>query len=119
MIAKNYIRHGMLIDICAAVPIFVHLLSGFLSEKTLQILSLFAFLKLWRVLRIKVVIAQTNFTKDFKAFLKILYILLLLGLYMHVIACILWKLFMQDKVWIPPKEFGELNTSYMKDSLQY
>ena len=73
---------------------------------------------MWRVLRIRVIIAQTNYSKDFKAFLKILFILLLLGLYMHVIACILWKLFSQDKVWIPPKEFGEINTDYMGDALQ-
>ena len=36
---------------------------------------------------------------------------------MHVIACILWKLFSQDKVWIPPKEFGEMNINYMDDAL--
>ena len=49
--------------------------------------------------------------------MRILFILLLLTLYMHVIACILWKLFSQDKVWIPPKEFGEMNINYMEDAL--
>ena len=35
---------------------------------------------------------------------------------MHVVACILWKLFMQDKVWVPPKEFGGMNLNYMEDA---
>ena len=117
LIAKHYMRHGMFIDICAAIPILPHLLPGAFSDDTKSLLNLFGFLKMWRVLRIRVVIAQTNYTKDFKAFLRILFILLLLTLYMHVIACILWKLFSQDKVWIPPKEFGELNINYMDDAL--
>ena len=33
LIAKHYFRHGMLIDICASLPIFIHLLSGYISEE--------------------------------------------------------------------------------------
>ena len=31
LIAKNYFKHGMLIDICASLPIFVHLLNDHIS----------------------------------------------------------------------------------------
>ena len=41
------------------------------------------------------------------------FILYLLGLYMHVVGCLLWTLFRYNKVWVPPNDFGSVNLDYM------
>ena len=42
---------------------------------------------------------------------------MLLSLYMHVVGCILWKLFKVEQVWVPPKEFGSVPLDYLTDEV--
>ena len=43
-----------------------------------------------------------------------MYVLYLLVLYHHLIACFLWFLFSYEKFWVPPKEFGNLFFDYVE-----
>ena len=38
---------------------------------------------------------------------------------MHVVGCVLWKLFKVEQVWVPPKEFGSINLDHMADSTTF
>ena len=117
LIAKNYWKHGMLLDLIATLSVLPSLLPISFHGMLAKILNVFAYVKMWRVLRIRTVISQTNYTSGFKTFLNMLFILFLLWLYMHVIGCILWKLFRVDREWVPPNEFGNMPMDYMDDAL--
>ena len=79
-----------------------------------DILGAFGLFKIWRITRIKEIIDKLTITAAEKALLKMVYILYLLILYHHVIACFLWFSFKHHKQWVPPKDFGYLIFDYME-----
>ena len=62
-------------------------------------------IKLQRIRRLAKIISNLNQTQKTKAFLKVLNMVFLLVLYIHVIACLLWKALSSQQTWIPPVDF--------------
>ena len=46
--------------------------------------------------------------------MKMMYVLYLLVLFHHIIACFLWFIFSLEKYWVPPKAFGFLIFDFME-----
>ena len=70
--------------------------------------------KILRLARISEIIDKLDITAPEKASLKMIFVLYLLTLYHHVIACFLWFIFSIEKYWVPPKDFGYLVFDYME-----
>ena len=70
-------------------------------------------LKLVRVTRINVVIRNLNAKSDFKAFLKVLWLVFSLFLYNHVIACLWYYIIIIKEIYVPNKDFIYGGTTYV------
>ena len=108
LIAKKYIFGGrFVIDFLSSIPF--DKLAGAQND----ILPMLGMLKLVRVTRINVVIRNLNAKSDFKAFLKVLWLVFSLFLYNHVIACLWYYVIIVKEVYIPNKDFIYGGTSYV------
>lgn len=108
LIAKRYILGGrFLIDFLSSIPF------DKLAGQSNDILPMLGMLKLFRVTRISVVIRNFNAKSDFKAFLKVLWLVFSLFLYNHVIACLWYYVIIVEEVYIPNKDFLFGGTIYV------
>ena len=62
-------------------------------------------IKILRIRRISKIIGNLNQTQETKALLKVLNMVFILIVYIHIIACLLWKVFSIEKSWIPAVDF--------------
>ena len=100
LIARRYIFGGrFFLDCLSSIP-FDKLAGG--GNDILPVLGM---LKLFRISRINVVIRNLNTKSDFKAFLKVLWLVCFLFLYNHVIACLWYYIIIVDEIYIPNKDF--------------
>jgi hypothetical protein len=96
LIAKRYILGGrFFLDFLSSIPF------DKLSGGSNDILPMLGMLKLFRISRINVVIRNLNTKSDFKAFLKVLWLVFFLFLYNHVIACLWYYIIIVKEVYIP------------------
>ena len=101
LIARRYVFGGrFFLDFLSSIP-FDKLAGGGGND----ILPVLGMLKLFRISRINVVIRNLNTKSDFKAFLKVLWLVFFLFLYNHVIACLWYYIIIVNEVYIPNKDF--------------
>ena len=62
-------------------------------------------IKILRIRRISKIIGNLNQTQETKALFKVLNMVFILIVYIHIIACLLWKVFSIEKNWIPAVDF--------------
>ena len=84
-----------MIDFLSALTVLANLETlGFpMSAETSDILTSFGLLKIFRITRISGIINKLKVSAEDKSAMKILYVLFLLFLFHHMIACALWFLF--------------------------
>ena len=74
-------------------------------------LEFLGLLKLLRINRFRHVIKNSNQNAETKALLVIFYVVFILIVYIHFIACFIWWTFNREGTWVAPKEFGYLQLS--------
>jgi hypothetical protein len=89
------------------------------SVTALSLLKLLGMIKILRVNRLKKIIANLNQTQETKAGLKVCNMVFILIIYIHVIACLLWKVFSVDKTWIPAVDFIYVKTRIFEESTPF
>ena len=108
-LAKNYMING---------SFFIDFLSTFRFGMVIKVtnqnlLLFFKALKLLKVLRVKKVskiIRASHIEKEIKAISQVLYYTLILVIYTHLVACIMWWLLKTKAVWSPAVDFGNIYT---------
>ena len=114
-IAKHYVLHG---------SFFLDFLSTFRFELVIKttnqnLLLFFKFLKLLKVMRLKKIskiIRGSHIDKEIKAISQVAYFTLILVIYTHLVACIMWWLLKTDKVWVPAVDFGSVYSEVFDQS---
>ena len=107
LIAKKYILGGrFIIDLLSSIPF--DKLAG-----NNDILPILGMLKLFRVARISDVIRNLSIKKETKAMLKVLWLVVFLFLYSHVIACLWYYVVKDAEKWVPNKDFVFGGTYYI------
>ena len=109
-IAKHYVVEGVfLIDflsifwfsqICTALGIYNQTL--FVVFKALKLL------KVLRLMSVSKLIRGAHATVEVKALYQVAYFTLILIIYTHVVACIMWYMMKTNKIWVPAVDFGAL-----------
>ena len=108
MIAQKYMFSlTFVIDILSTAPLddLAAIFSGNITDKKNSLLSLFGILKLIRILRISSVIMNLNLSQELKALLKILNLMFNMIIYIHLMACIWYKVVTINEEWIPNMDF--------------
>mmetsp|Transcript_81200 Transcript_81200/g.112454 ORF Transcript_81200/g.112454 Transcript_81200/m.112454 type:complete len:149 (+) Transcript_81200:231-677(+) len=128
-IAKHYVFQGsFLADLLSTAPLLVEfgvITSDSPANNYIQVLGM---LKLGRLSRIGKVIANLNMTTEFKAFLRTIYIVFGLVIFIHVVACFLWYQFtnsdkeaypLEGPSWVPPLEFIFVTTTLFDETTPF
>jgi hypothetical protein len=98
-IAKKYLMSpNFYIDVLSTVPIEDFFGGGIITRS-------FGILKLIRVGRISSVIMNLNMSQEVKAGFKVIYLVFLMLMYIHVMACIWYYVVTIEEKWIPNKDF--------------
>ena len=114
-IAKYYISRGFLVDFISTTPLVLRPIiakytSGNVQASLTLMIALFRMMKLLRIRKIQTLISGLNQTSQIKNQLKRLYVIFLLCIICHIQACILYIILVQDQVWVPPLDFGRLES---------
>ena len=67
-------------------------------------------LKVLRLRKVSKLIRGANATIETKAFLQVGYFTLILIIYTHVVACVMWHMLKTNKAWVPAVVFGSMQT---------
>uniref|UniRef100_A0A7S3CT47 Cyclic nucleotide-binding domain-containing protein n=1 Tax=Strombidium rassoulzadegani TaxID=1082188 RepID=A0A7S3CT47_9SPIT len=109
MIAKKYLSSpNFTVDVLSTVPLDDFFGGGI-------ILKAFGILKLMRVGRISSVIMNLNVSQEIKAGLKVVYLVFLMLVYIHVMACIWYFVVQIEEKWIPNLDFIWFGTPHVYD----
>eukprot|EP00347_Sterkiella_histriomuscorum_P002268 403368814 len=96
-IAKHYIKSiWLIIDILSIIPF------DMFAKKDL--LVLFNLLKVFKVGRSNKIISNINVSSQAKIIFKLVYMIALLLLYIHFLACLIYYIMKLNKTWLPPSE---------------
>ena len=95
MLARRYLKEGFVLDFVAALPVITQLrYLGVPFNSTVEmLLSGLGMFKILRVTRISGIINKLESSAAEKSSMKVLYVLYLLFLFHHIIACELWWTF--------------------------
>jgi hypothetical protein len=97
MIAFKYIiEMRFILDVLSSIP--------FNTIGSSEILPMLGMLKLFRVTRVSQVIRNLNIRADTKAFLRVLWLIFFLFLYIHVIGCLWFYASNAEQTWTPWKD---------------
>ena len=99
-IAKKYIKTRFTVDVLSAMPL--DFLAGLFLSKDAKELKALSLLKLIRMLRLSRIIRALNVKRAIKSKVKLLQVFLILLLYLHCSACLLWFIISYEKLWINP-----------------
>jgi len=126
-IAKQYICNGsFVVDVLSTAPILIE--TGMLPSTSASLVQVLGMLKLVRLSRIGRFIANLDQTTEAKAALRTLYIVFLLVIFIHVVACVLWYMVsVSDKAaypeqgpsWVPPLEFIFVTTTLFDEDTSF
>mmetsp|Transcript_24171 Transcript_24171/g.37153 ORF Transcript_24171/g.37153 Transcript_24171/m.37153 type:complete len:144 (+) Transcript_24171:752-1183(+) len=109
MIARKYLMSpNFTIDVLSTVPLDDFFGGGILLE-------IFGILKLIRVARISSVIMNLNVSQEIKAGLKVIFLVFLMLVYIHVMACIWYFVVEIEEKWIPNMDFIWFGTAQVYD----
>lgn len=86
------------------------------NDVVLTLFKLIGMIKILRVNRLKKIIANLNQTQETKAALKVCNMVFILIIYIHVIACLLWKVFSISETWIPAVDFIYVKTRIFEET---
>lgn len=106
MIAKHYLKTWFFIDLLATIP-FNKLVPNNV------ILSVLGMLKVQRVFAISMVIKNLNIKNTTKSLLKVLWLIVLLFLYLHCIACLWYYIVKDTEQWVVNCDFVFGGTQYI------
>ena len=73
-------------------------------------------MKLLRIRKIQTLISGLNQTSQIKNQLKRLYVIFLLCIICHIQGCIIYMILSEDQVWVPPLDFGKIETDVFDKS---
>ena len=110
LIAYRYLSSGLFaLDLMSTFPLKHWGRLGNASKNTELILSLFGLLKIQRYFRARKIISNMDTTVEWKAVLKLVYIIVLLFILFHLYACIFW-VFIRDtrntsEEWVPQTDY--------------
>jgi hypothetical protein len=93
---KYIIEMRFILDVLSSIP--------FNAVGNSNVLPMLGLLKLIRVTRVAQVIRNLNIRADTKAFLRVLWLIFFLFLYVHVIGCLWFGLVSIEENWIPWKD---------------
>jgi hypothetical protein len=79
---------------------------GVTNQLVLTFAKLLKLLKIVRIFRLKAVIRNATLAITEKTYLKIVNVILEIVIVWHMIACLLWLVFSQEKVWWPPTDYS-------------
>lgn len=97
-IAFGYLINGrFFLDVLSSIPWNA-------MESSSDILPILGMLKLFRVGRIVTVIRNLNIRADTKAFLRVMWLIFFLFLYVHVVGCLWFYIVTGDYNWVPKKD---------------
>jgi hypothetical protein len=68
-------------------------------------LSCLRILKIIRIGQISALIASLKFERGTKAFMKLLYLIMIMYLFVHVQGCLYFLFARITKVWVPPVDY--------------
>lgn len=112
LIAKKYaFSLNFLIDVLSTAPLEVM----FYPEEGNVFLSFLGILKVIRIFRITNVIMNLNMSQEIKAGLKILNLMFQMFIYIHLMACIWYKVVSFEEKWIPNMDFIWFGTPQVYD----
>lgn len=123
MIAENYIFKGSFpADFISSIQLDVLYEMIFQDDKSGNVsdfLKIIGMIKILRIRRISKIIGNLNQTQETKAFLKVLNMVFILIVYIHIIACLLWKVFSIEKKWIPAVDFIYVESRIFDDKTPF
>ena len=113
MIAKHYIRGDFLVDFLSTFwfeELFKYVIR-FQNEQLLFLFKVFKLLKVYRIRKVAKLIRGSTATIETKAILQVIYFTLVIVIYTHVVACLLWWMCKTDEIWTPAVDFGSLSAT--------
>ena len=122
MIGINYIVNGSFtVDLISTISIdkWYNNFSETPNESILTLLKIIGMIKLQRIRRLAKIISNLNQTQETKALFKVLNMVFILILYIHVIACLLWKVFSIEETWIPAVDFIYVESRIFDESTTF
>ena len=112
-IAKHYLKGAFLFDFISTVPL-KWLAAGLYGAGEMNVAlrdlsDMTKLLKAFRIQKIQTKIKDSNISSQDKALAIVCYYVLLIVIYTHVTACLLWWFLKTDRIWVPPVEYGALS----------
>lgn len=113
LIAFNYLKGRLIIDVLAAAPFD---LLGEVFNLNHSALKFFGLLKLIRILRVSRIITYLNFKDDVEITLRYVKIIFFLIIYIHCYSCFWFYIVNIDQTWLPPADFNRGYTTLYFDA---
>ena len=117
-IARYYMGNDFVIDFistfyfakfCVLLTIDKQVGENMWQQLTL-VFQVFKLLKVLRLRKVSKLIRGANATIEAKAVMQVGYFTLILIIYTHVVACVMWHMLKTDKKWVPSVDFGAVQT---------
>ena len=72
--------------------------------------QVFKLLKVLRLRKVSQLIRGANASVEAKASMQVGYFTMVLVIYTHVVACVMWHMLKTHKLWVPAVDFGAVQT---------
>ena len=106
-IIPHYLGGAFLVDLLSTV--YFNEIRLYLGNTNLSLKLLCDLLRLLKVLRlggIEKMIRDSQISVESKGALQVVYVTLVLVIYTHVVACIMWHMLKTKRLWVPAVDFG-------------
>lgn len=111
-IAMHYIAGDFLVDIVSTVPLKEIGVLLNVNNKTFDVLAdICSLLKALRIMKIERKIRNLNAGVEDKALMQVIFYGVVIFVYTHIVACVMWYLFKTDQVWVPASDFAYVGTA--------
>lgn len=107
----HYIKADFIVDFLSTFWFYEFFkLIGIENQSLTLVFQVFKLLKVLRLRKVSKLIRGANATIEVKASLQVGYFTMILVIYTHVIACIMWHLLKTGQLWVPAVDFGSVYT---------
>mmetsp|Transcript_33 Transcript_33/g.64 ORF Transcript_33/g.64 Transcript_33/m.64 type:complete len:175 (-) Transcript_33:2041-2565(-) len=103
IIGKRYLKGSFMIDLISSVP-FTSIINRSSSSFT-AFLDALGLLKLLRLSRLLKTVQRSNMAQDFKVYLKIIMMAIVLFVMIHVLSCLWFAIVSQQERWVQNMDF--------------
>ena len=111
-LVPNYLKGNFTVDFLSTFWFYeAFAYVGIIDESLTLLFKLFRMLKVLRLGNISKLIRDSQITVESKGVLQVLYVTLVLVIYTHVVACIMWHMLKTAKMWTPAVDFGSVYSS--------